>query len=79
MTASSANLDVVTASSANLAVVTDPSAGVTTDESILCPRTTAKKLNPLAGAVVNVIVLPAIVKSLIWILYHTSETDILYH
>ena len=41
--------------------VTEPSAGVTTDESILCPRTTAKKLNPLAGAVVNVRVLPAIV------------------
>ena len=47
----------------SLTPVTDPSAGVTTDESILCPRTTAKKLNPLAGAVVNVIVLPAIVKS----------------
>ena len=45
----------------NLVPVTDPSAGVTTDESILCPRTTAKKLNPLAGAVVNVRVLPAIV------------------
>ena len=52
VTLSSAILAVVTELLTNLEVVTVLSATVSI--SILCAKTTPKKLNPLAGAVVNV-------------------------